>query len=193
MSERQPTTEDLARLLIQLFGRGTKPNVSLLGSGLSETGVVDLPFDNPMSAKGSIIVGGEGGTPLELVIGTLGEVLTVIESSPGVFTASWEPAASGYTDEQARDALAAALVGGDNITITVNDAGNSITIAVTGLTAADISDFDTAVEAVVGALPTGSQFRNYVYALNEDDGTWFFVDADYAGQLYPVTALFDLE
>ena len=38
-----------------------------------------------------------------------------------------------------------------------------------------------------------AQALNIVYALNEDDGTWFFVDADYAGQLYPVTALFDLE
>jgi hypothetical protein len=42
-------------------------------------------------------------------------------------------AASGtYTDENARDAIGAALVAGTNITITVNDAGDTITIAASG-------------------------------------------------------------
>lgn len=37
-----------------------------------------------------------------------------------------------YTDEKARDAIGAALVAGTNITITVNDAANTITIDATG-------------------------------------------------------------
>ncbi|MGL4232705.1 MAG: hypothetical protein ACRCWJ_15175 [Casimicrobium sp.] len=37
-----------------------------------------------------------------------------------------------YTDENARDALGAALVAGANVTITVNDAGDTITIAASG-------------------------------------------------------------
>jgi hypothetical protein len=37
-----------------------------------------------------------------------------------------------YTDEQARDAIGAALVAGTNIAITVNDAGDTITIDATG-------------------------------------------------------------
>jgi hypothetical protein len=39
---------------------------------------------------------------------------------------------SSYTDEQARDAIGAALVAGTNIAITVNDAGDTITIDATG-------------------------------------------------------------
>lgn len=38
----------------------------------------------------------------------------------------------GYTDEQARDAIGTALVAGSNVTITVNDAGDTITIAASG-------------------------------------------------------------
>ncbi len=41
-------------------------------------------------------------------------------------------APAAYTDEQARDAIAAALVAGSNVTITVNDAADTITIAATG-------------------------------------------------------------
>lgn len=37
-----------------------------------------------------------------------------------------------YTDERARDAMAAALVAGANVTITVNDPGDTITIAAAG-------------------------------------------------------------
>jgi hypothetical protein len=55
-------------------------------------------------------------------------------------------AAGAYTDEQTRDAMAAALVAGNNIDITVNDAGDTITIDVETLTAADITDFATAVD-----------------------------------------------
>lgn len=40
--------------------------------------------------------------------------------------------AGGYSDENARDAIGAALVAGANITITVNDAGDTITIAASG-------------------------------------------------------------
>lgn len=39
----------------------------------------------------------------------------------------------GYTDEQARDAIAAALVAGTGITITVDDGGDTITIEATGV------------------------------------------------------------
>lgn len=192
MSERQPTSEDLARLLIELFGKGVK-TISLTGSGLSETGVVGPPFDNPMSDVGSLIVGGTGGSPLELLIGALGEVLTVTEPTPGVFTATWEPAAAGYTDEQVRDVIGTALVAGANITLTVNDGLDTITIDVSGLVAADISDFETEVLAIIAGTPAAGQYRNYVHALDTGAGTWFFVDVDIAGQLYPVTALFDLE
>lgn len=52
---------------------------------------------------------------------------------------------NGYTDEEARDAIAAALTAGTNITITPNDAGDTITIAVSGLGAlATLSTVGTA-------------------------------------------------
>lgn len=46
----------------------------------------------------------------------------------------------GYTDEEARDAIGAALVAGNNIDIAVSDGSDTITISVETLTAADISD-----------------------------------------------------
>lgn len=46
--------------------------------------------------------------------------------------AAWAASSSGYTDEQARDAVGAALVAGANITITVNDGGDTITLAAAG-------------------------------------------------------------
>jgi len=39
--------------------------------------------------------------------------------------------AAQYTDEQARDVVASALVAGSNITITVDDLANTITIGAT--------------------------------------------------------------
>jgi hypothetical protein len=51
-----------------------------------------------------------------------------------------------------RDTIGTALVAGANITVTVNDPGDTITIAVSGLTAADISDFSEAVDDRVAAL-----------------------------------------
>lgn len=47
-------------------------------------------------------------------------------------TAWVEFSGGGYTDEQVRDVIASALVAGTNVTITVNDAGDTITIDATG-------------------------------------------------------------
>jgi hypothetical protein len=51
-----------------------------------------------------------------------------------------------YTDEQARDAIAAALTPGNLIDIAVNDGADTITIAVDPLSSSDITDFATAVD-----------------------------------------------
>lgn len=51
----------------------------------------------------------------------------------------WLPGAA-YSDENARDAIGAALVAGTNITITVNDPANTITIASTASGSGDIRD-----------------------------------------------------
>lgn len=61
------------------------------------------------------------------------------------------PSGGGYTDEQVRDVIGAALVAGTGITVTVNDAGDTITIAVD--TAAEI---ERVVDAVAAALVAGT-------------------------------------
>lgn len=58
---------------------------------------------------------------------TNGDVLTTVAGE-----SAWAAAGSGYTDEQARDAIGAALVPGTGISIAVNDAGDTITVAATG-------------------------------------------------------------
>ena len=57
----------------------------------------------------------------------------------------------GYTDEMARDAVGTALVAGNNIDITVDDGGDTITVAVETLAVADISDL-TASAAEINTM-----------------------------------------
>ena len=70
--------------------------------------------------------------------GTDGQVLTKTSSSD--YAAAWEDAAGGggITTEDAVDAVATALVAGNNIDITYNDAANTITVDVEALTKADV-------------------------------------------------------
>ncbi len=49
-------------------------------------------------------------------------------------------------DERIRDVIGTALTAGNNIDLTVNDAGDTITIDVEALTTGDLSDFATAVD-----------------------------------------------
>jgi hypothetical protein len=70
-------------------------------------------------------------------------------------TWSAPPAVSGYSDEQVRDVMGAALVGGSGITVTPDDTGDTITIA-TNVTASGIgaqpADADlTAIAALTPA------------------------------------------
>jgi uncharacterized protein YlxW (UPF0749 family) len=44
-----------------------------------------------------------------------------------------EAGGSGYTDEQARDAVGSALIAGAGIAVTVDDTGNTITVASTAM------------------------------------------------------------
>ena len=68
-----------------------------------------------------------------------------------------------YTDENARDAIGAALVAGNNIDITVNDGANTITIDVEALTSADLSDFTEAAQDAVGGALTDSSTIDFTY------------------------------
>lgn len=76
-------------------------------------------------AKGDLAAGTGANTAVRVPVGANGHVFTADSAEPaGV---KWA-APSIYTDEQARDAIGAALVAGEGIDITVNDAGDSITI-----------------------------------------------------------------
>src|SRR5687767_13710435 len=91
MPQRTISSEDVVRELL----RGTKPEshkqrIILLGtsSGGSGTGpITETPpgrvyMRNPMTALGSLIVGGVAGAPKERLIGTEGQVLMVISGEP---------------------------------------------------------------------------------------------------------------
>jgi hypothetical protein len=65
---------------------------------------------------------------------------------------TWSVPPGSYTDEQARDAIAAALVAGTNITITPDDVANTITISASGTGGAQPEDADlTAIAALTAA------------------------------------------
>lgn len=50
----------------------------------------------------------------------------------GAVWVTWATLGTAYTDEQVRDVIASALVAGTNVTITIDDVGNTITIAASG-------------------------------------------------------------
>lgn len=91
---------------------------------------------------------------ISAIVAAAGNVPSPLSGDAGKFLKATGAAAFGWTAaastdiadfaEAARDAIGAALVAGTNITITVNDAGDTITIGNTGPTSADIT---AAVEA----------------------------------------------
>jgi len=69
-------------------------------------------------------------------------------------SSTWVPGAASLS-ELTRDAIAAAVTEGANIEITTDDGADTITIAVTGLTSAELSDFAEAVRDRVGTTLDG--------------------------------------
>lgn len=63
--------------------------------------------------------------------------------------------------EQVRDIVGAALVAGDNIDIIVDDSGDVITIGVSGLTSAEISDFVAAARSAISVTDTATLDLTY--------------------------------
>ena len=90
--------------------------------------------------------------------GTDGQVLTKTSSTD--YAVDWETPSGGgggISTEDAVDAVAAALVAGNNIDIAYVDASNTITIDVEALAIADVSGLQTALDAK--ETPAGAQTK----------------------------------
>jgi len=83
--------------------------------------------------------GGVGAEDIPPIIGNENKLLAVKPDASGI---EWITPPVTYTDENARDALATALVAGTNVTIVNNDAANTITISAAsiGLDAEQVRD-----------------------------------------------------
>lgn len=124
---RKVTEDDVVNRMAEVFAQRVKPR---LGGTTTPGGTGNQSFQNPMTAPGDLIRGGEGGGPVRLPIGTTGQVLTVSGGLP-----AWQAAPTSYPgDEYIQDMIATFLQAGANITLTYNDAANTLTIAVSGLT-----------------------------------------------------------
>lgn len=91
MNRKPQTVEDLGRLLIGMMkrqGQVTKPDLTSPGT---DSGLIDIGFDNPMTDYGSLIEGAESGEAVDLPIGTEGQILTVTLVS-GELRARWQDA-----------------------------------------------------------------------------------------------------
>lgn len=74
-----------------------------------------------------------GTHTISVTPGSDGQVLTTVTGVP-----TWAAGGGGLTDEDVRDIIGTALTAGTGIAVTVNDPGDTITVAVSGLTAGDV-------------------------------------------------------
>lgn len=96
MPKQRITPDDNARLLAEIVRNAKAAAKSLTqtesaGDAGTQGGQA---FDNPMTAAGDLIVGGESGAADRLGIGTEGQVLTVV-SVDGDLLAAWADAVGG--------------------------------------------------------------------------------------------------
>lgn len=106
-------------------------NVQLSESGQTITIAAPNAMTNPMTTAGDLIVGGTGGTPQRLPVGSNGQVLGVVNGVP-----AWANAPSGggvqslAVSGQAELTGNVVLAAGSNVTLT--QSGQQITIAASG-------------------------------------------------------------
>lgn len=99
-----------------------------------------------------------------------GDYLPINQSGTTYKITAANLATSATFAEAIRDTIGTALTAGANITLTVNDGANTITVAVSGLTSTTLSDFTEAVQDVVGAL-TGFGGSGLTYTYNDGSNT----------------------
>jgi hypothetical protein len=126
MVEKKITPDDIARRVRRVMteDRATpsfiKGNVVSGGAATNESG-----FKNPMRAPGDLLQGGIGGVANRLIIGTSGQVLTVVAGKAGWATST---EISDFA-EASEDTLNSTLVAGNGMALTYNDPANTLTIA----------------------------------------------------------------
>jgi hypothetical protein len=115
-----------------------------------------------VDAKGDLIVATAADTVARKAAGSNGTALFA-NSATGDGLEWRAILSSDLSDfaETVRDTIGTALVAGNNIDITVNDAGDTITIDVEGLTSADLSDFTTAARAAISVSDTATLDLTY--------------------------------
>ena len=142
----------------RFVGQGTLiiANQVTVGGNLATAGTDFFVLGMPLIAgTGVSITSNEAGN-----MATIAVDIAEIEAAIG----------TGYTDENARDAIGSALTAGSGISITVDDAGNQITIA---STVAQYTD-ENAMDAIASMLTAGT---NVTLTLDDASNT-LIINAD---------------
>ena len=140
-----------------------------------------------IAAGSTILVRAANGTAMDLLLTgtptdngtywTLPVSVTTGTVTKGARTQlNFVAASSALTTEDAVDAVAAALVAGNNIDITYNDAAGTITVDVEALTTADVTGLDT---ALAGKQPLDAELTTIAgltatseYVIQSVGGSW---------------------
>lgn len=111
------------------------------------------------SPNGPTLSAGEWGYETDTGKVKIGDGSTAWASLDYLAIAGGDTFTQSEIEELARDALGTSLTEGDNITITVDDASDTITLSVSGLDHGDISDFDNAVTDIIatGVVPMSAE------------------------------------
>lgn len=139
MVEKKITPDDIARRVRRVMTEDrttpsfVKGNVVVGGAAANGSG-----FKNPMRAPGDLLQGGVSGVANRLIIGTSGQVLTVVAGKASWATstpATHSHTASEVSDfaEASEDTLNSTLVAGNGMALTYNDPANTLTIARTAV------------------------------------------------------------
>jgi hypothetical protein len=163
-SIHDPLTNDDIQETIDGRSPGARPNSAwkLVGdmTGLTEK---DHLFDDLRQWVNDATTGGGGGGSMSSfnLAGSSGTPQTIedgntltIASGSGISTAAGatDTVTVSVVDEYIQDLVGAMLAAGANISLNYNDPAGTLTIAVTGLTSANLSNFAEAVDDEVAAL-----------------------------------------
>lgn len=182
-------------LTVQTSGRGSDGTTAVAHSAGATVELtltaVDLDEANyavsktvgKVAAAGDLLYGDAANSLAKLAKGTSGQFL-----KQGVTTPSWATVASTDVSdftEAVQDVVGAYTAGGTNITVTYNDAANTLTIAQTNATSTGITDFTEAVQDVVGALGWGGSGLTFTY---NDAANTAVIDLNVDGSTVEVNA-----